>query len=114
MKIDRQAVYKKFDGRCAYCGDFIEFEEMQIDHLCPKRNNGENNPDNLMPSCRLCNHYKRANSIETFRGLLLDMRRKLENIYIFRVARKFGMIRWREWYGEFYFELAKGEKHDMD
>lgn len=23
--------------------------------------------DNLMPSCRRCNHYKRANSLERFR-----------------------------------------------
>jgi hypothetical protein len=35
------------------------------------------------------------------------MRRKLENIYIFRVAEKYGLVQWSGWGGEFYFEKEK-------
>ena len=71
MKIDRYAVYNKYNGHCAYCGKKIEIKDMQVDHFKPKRSwNGDDGADdlsNLMPSCRRCNHYKRANSLELFR-----------------------------------------------
>ena len=31
----RRLVYNKFDGRCAYCGQPIEFKDMQVDHIKP-------------------------------------------------------------------------------
>ena len=74
MKIDRAAVYEKYDGHCAYCGRKIEYKDMQVDHMIPQVTFYEkveigdvNDMSNLMPACRQCNHYKRANSIEIFR-----------------------------------------------
>ena len=32
MKINRRAVYEKYDGHCAYCGRAMEFGKMQVDH----------------------------------------------------------------------------------
>lgn len=71
MKIDRQKVYDKYNGHCAYCGKAIKIKDMQVDHILPKRNGGTDDIANLNPSCRLCNHYKRAADTETFRNVLL-------------------------------------------
>ena len=71
-KSKREAVYRKYDGHCAYCGREIAYKDMQVDHFQPLRawgieDAGTDDLDNLMPACRMCNHYKRANSLETFR-----------------------------------------------
>lgn len=72
-KKTRVAVYKKFDGHCAYCGRHIAYNNMQVDHFKPQRawnpeDSGTDGIENLMPSCRMCNHYKRAHDLETFNG----------------------------------------------
>lgn len=66
-KSKREAVYRKYDGHCAYCGREIAYKDMQVDHFQPLRawgieDAGTDELDNLMPACRMCNHYKRANS----------------------------------------------------
>ena len=105
MKIDRQKVYDKYNGHCAYCGKAIKIKDMQVDHILPKRNGGTDDINNLNPSCRLCNHYKRAANIETFRnGLLGGLIKRLMKIYIFRVALDYGMITVNGWDKKFYFE----------
>lgn len=67
-KKDRMTIYEKCNGHCAYCGKHIKYKEMQVDHIRPKREwiealeEGQNVNDinNLNPSCRRCNHYKRS------------------------------------------------------
>lgn len=66
-KSERAAVYEKYDRRCAYCGKQMPISEMQVDHLIPIRRGGTNDMDNLMPSCRSCNHFKDVFTIESFR-----------------------------------------------
>ena len=105
MKIDRQKVYEKYNGHCAYCGKAITIKDMQVDHILPKRNGGTDDIDNLNPSCRLCNHYKRAADAETFRNVLLgELIKKLMKIYIFRVALDYGIISINGWDKKFYYE----------
>lgn len=111
MKIDRQAVYAKYDGHCAYCGKEITIKEMEVDHVIPQRYHGTDDMDNLMPSCHTCNHYKRANSLENFRDWLLgELIDRLMKVYIFRVALRYGMITINGWDKKFYFEKRGGEK----
>lgn len=105
MKIDRQKVYEKYNGHCAYCGKAITIEQMQVDHVLARRNGGTDDISNLMPSCRLCNHYKRAADIQTFRNFLLGgLIDRLMKIYIFRVAINYGMITIKGWDKKFFFE----------
>ena len=105
MKIDRQKVYEKYNGHCAYCGKAIAIKDMQVDHILSKRNGGTNDIANLNPSCRLCNHYKRAADTEAFRNDLLGgLIKRLMKIYIFRVALDYGMITINGWDKKFYFE----------
>ena len=109
-KKTREAVYSKYDGHCAYCGRPIEYKDMQVDHKIPQRKNSlpeiANQEENLLPSCRRCNHYKRGNNLETFRRYLLEMEDKVLGTYLGKVARDYGMVDWQGWNGRFYFEEA--------
>lgn len=116
-KEQRQAIHAKYGYRCAYCGKPITYSEMQVDHLIPQFLKGSaahqhlveqiDSFDNLMPSCRRCNHYKRGNSIETFRERIRTIPSKLmRDSYIFKVGCDYGM-----WNSQnppsikFYFEM---------
>lgn len=110
-KVDRKAVYEKYGGRCAYCGRKIDIKDMQTDHLKPQRQGGTDEIDNLMPSCRRCNHYKRANPLDIFRSMLMSMEKKVLDTYLGRVAQDYGMVEWKGWDGKFYFEEWDGEKN---
>lgn len=111
-KAERQNVYEKYNGRCAYCGKEITYAEMQVDHLVPLggyTQSGTDNFENLMPACRLCNHYKRANSLESWRKMIEEIPKKLErDSYIYRVALGYGVIEAKQNRVVFYFE--KGEE----
>lgn len=72
-KKQREAVYNKFNGRCAYCGCYITFEEMQVDHFAPLSLFGDNLQEhNLMPSCQACNKFKSNKTITKFRQNLKE------------------------------------------
>jgi len=106
MWVDRLSVYNKYGGHCAYCGRYIEFKDMQVDHFIPK-NRGEHGTDdisNLMPSCRTCNHYKRAHSLEIFRRYIQEIPRKLRQNYIYKVGVVYGNVIEHEKPIKFYFE----------
>lgn len=98
----RQKILLKFNNHCAYCGKIIKYNEMQIDHLIPKRlaEQGKvrwdevENENNYMPACRRCNHYKRAHTLETFRKMISEIPDKLyRDNYIFKVGEDFEIIK---------------------
>lgn len=109
-KSDREKVYQKYDGRCAYCGRGIEYNEMQVDHIIPKARvhhreyESANWWDNLNPSCRRCNHYKRALTLEQFRRQLKTIQDRISNDYLVKVAIDYGVINFTPFDGVFYFE----------
>lgn len=114
----RKHIYAKYSGHCAYCGKEIEYKDMQVDHMKPlhawnEADSGSDDIENLMPSCRRCNHYKRAHDLETFRELLKDtLEHKVLDTYLGRVARDYGMVKWLGWDGVFYFEkVSQKEIH---
>jgi 5-methylcytosine-specific restriction endonuclease McrA len=108
-KETRQQVYDKYGHCCAYCGRKIEFKDMQVDHIFPRRMGGSDNIKNLNPSCRRCNHYKRAYRLDRYRELILKLHTKIRNIYLCKTAEDYGIITIKEWDGKFYFEKV-GEK----
>ncbi|MCK4295308.1 MAG: HNH endonuclease [Candidatus Marinimicrobia bacterium] len=108
----RQKVWLKFNKRCAYCGKKLEYKDMQVDHLKPlayapfpdDKNSEVNSFINLMPSCRRCNYYKRANNLEQFRRLIRTLHERISNRYISKVAIDYSIIEIRPFNGIFYFE----------
>ena len=83
---------------------------MQFYHIKPKFQRWNDLPlmidsfENLNPSCRRCNHYKRSLSLEQFRERIKTLHKRLEKIYIVRVAMNFGIVETKCWDGLFYFE----------
>lgn len=111
-KAIRQNVYEKYNGHCAYCGKKIEYKDMQVDHFVAKKGwheNGSDDISNLMPACRMCNHYKRANSLETFRRYIEEIPKKLKQNYIYKVGVAYGNVVENEKPIEFYFEKVQKE-----
>ena len=113
-KKQRIKVYEKYNGHCAYCGKVIEYKDMQVDHIVPQRafvdKKEADQYKNLNPSCRRCNHYKRARSIERYRELILKVHTKIREMYLCKVAEDYGIITVKTWDGVFYFEKAREGK----
>jgi 5-methylcytosine-specific restriction endonuclease McrA len=116
-KINRKDVYDKLNGHCGYCGKEIMFNEMQVDHMNPKCLRPLNtslfegvivdktdNIENLMPTCRRCNHYKGASTVEQFRYNMKTLHKRLEKLYTHKVALDYGIVKIEPFNGIFYFE----------
>ena len=115
-KKQREIIHQKLQGHCGYCGKEITLKQMQVDHMNPvslkyaKDAFGEyaineyDKDSNLMPTCRRCNHYKRAATVEQFRMLLKTLHERLIKIYIVNVGCDFGMMDIKQFDGVFYFE----------
>lgn len=115
----REEIFKKYDGHCAYCGKELTRKDFQVDHLIPvqrekwgKVSESEvENFNNFMPSCRRCNHYKRAHSLETFRRYIEEIPRKLrEDNYIYKVGLDYGLVEEHSRNIVFYFEWLKQQE----
>lgn len=100
----RQAVYNKYSGHCAYCGKEIKYSEMQVDHQIAQRNGGTDDIENLYPSCRRCNHYKRAQGLESFRDYIKTLHERIASDYIVKVGLDYGIVEFKPFVGKFYFE----------
>lgn len=107
----RKTIYEKFNGHCAYCGKEIEYTDMQVDHITPLRLGGKDDIDNMFPSCRRCNHYKRGNSLEGFRTAIEAIPIKLfRDNYIYKVGIDYGLLPTGKQSIKFYFEQVQEEK----
>lgn len=110
-KKTREIVFEKYGRRCAYCGREIAYKDMQVDHFIPKNGWNERGTDafeNLMPACRMCNHYKRAHSLELFRTFIAEIPRKLSNNYIYKIGVVYGNVIENVKPIRFYFEECDG------
>ena len=101
----RKIVYEKYNGHCAYCGDAIKYKDMQVDHINSVFLKGKDNDiSNLAPACRSCNFYKGTMTVEGFRGQLGLIVERLEKVFIYRLARDYGLISENKKDIKFYFE----------
>ena len=100
----RKEVWLKYDKHCAYCGKILEYKDMQVDHKKPQRYYRDDSFENLMPSCRRCNHYKRARSLEQFRLLIKTLHERINKQYITKVAIDYGIVKVGAFSGKFHFE----------
>ncbi len=90
----KQLVFEKFNGRCAYTGKPLE-SDWQVDHMESKYlaqykmgldytqdeiNAKVNDISNLMPTCRIINHYKRSLGLEGFRIYMRTFHHRLAKL----------------------------------
>lgn len=106
----RQAVYLKYRGRCAYCGEQIAYKEMQVDHQIPLHLDGEDNEGNYMPACRACNYYKSTMPVDKFREQVRTLPERLRAHFIYRLARKYGIVVEMPKEIQFYYETTGAYK----
>jgi hypothetical protein len=109
----RVAVYEKYNGHCAYCGKSLEYKDFQLDHFIPRQREQFKKYteeqiecfENYMPSCRRCNHYKRAHTIKYFREMIEEIPKKLfRDSYIYKVGLDYGLVEAHEHKVKFYYE----------
>jgi len=101
MEINKQQVFEKLElnGLCAYCGQRITLETMQVDHMIPNIDTF----DNLMPCCSTCKDYKGNDNIEEFREKLKKMHEQII-AYNQGIAMNYGIIKVWPYHGKFLFE----------
>jgi len=103
-KAQRREVYDKCGGHCAYCGKHIEYKDMQVDHIIPRRRGRQDTMDNYNPACRRCNFYKSTDTIDQFREQIMTVQDRVLKAYAAMVALDYGIIEVKQWDGRFYFE----------
>lgn len=109
-KEERIEIYNRFDGRCGYCGEKIDIKDMQVDHIVALRVGGTDTLDNMICSCRSCNHYKSTYTLEIFEKQLQEIPNKLlRDSAIFKIALRYGLIEIKDKKVEFYFKEYKEE-----
>ncbi len=109
---ERQQIYEKFGGRCAYCGCKITIKEMQADHVVPLHLGGADDISNLYPACRACNHYKSTFTVEKFREMIQRAPAALmKSNATYRSIARFGLIRHPE-NPEVRFYFERTEKNE--
>ncbi len=114
-KEKRLIVFKKYKGKCAYCGCKLEKRSFTVDHIKPYRRKasheellkygrGGNNIENLNPCCLSCNCSKSTFSIENWRiELSLKHERLLKSESSYRIINRFGLIKAKKEV-KFYYE----------
>lgn len=134
-KSQRQEIFNKCNGRCAYCGWDLD-STWQVDHMISKQYwfyidttdpKSVNRVENLMPSCVVCNHYKRSHCVNDnyehvgFRTFMMKFHIRLGKLpkksmraqtlktreYMMRIAERYNITPDKPFSGVFYFETLK-------
>ena len=128
-KKNREIIYNKYGGRCAYCGTELK-KGWHIDELLPVRRNMKWNKyktkyvfdgtyehperlniNNQMPACSSCNINKHSMNLQDFRNLISGFINSLNRDSTqYKIAKRYGLIREIEKPIQFYFEHVKAKK----
>jgi 5-methylcytosine-specific restriction endonuclease McrA len=111
-KKDRQIVFDKYNGKCAYCGCELT-KGWHVDHIEPIvrnkkgtcRNPENESLENYNPACASCNIQKNSFTIEQFRENIknfVNSLNKYSNQYKF--VKKYGLVTENYTEVKFYFE----------
>lgn len=134
MTRERDQVYNKYGGKCAYCGNLLG-KRWHIDHLEPvhrvnklktvydeagfflerkfvfdKYMHPERDSfSNKMPACASCNINKGSYDLESWRRMIKKYIENLNNLSTpYKMAKRFGLIEEKEVEVKFYFEIIAG------
>ena len=125
-KADRQIIFNKYNGHCAYCGCELQ-RGWHVDEIEPiKRNYKYNknsgvfvsdgtcrhperlNIDNQNPSCPSCNINKHSMDLEEFRRLIKGFMKHLNEVNTqYKIAKRYELVTENDIDVKFYFEYIK-------
>jgi hypothetical protein len=80
---DRLAIYRKTEGHCYLCGEFVDFDSFEVEHRIPISKGGTNGLDNLYCSCATCNAIKRDIYPKEFME-------KITQIFLYQMQKEYG------------------------
>lgn len=114
MKKQRQIIFEKYKGKCAYCGCELK-KGWHVDHIEPiirdlKNGNCEkphlkNDIQNLNPACASCNIQKNSFTLEQFRENIKQFVNSLNKYSTqYKFAKKYGLVEEKDIEVKFYFE----------
>lgn len=128
-KAERQIVFSKYEGKCAYCGCDLK-KGWHVDHIepiirdfkytkhksifeqigtCRKPQN--ENFDNYNPSCASCNIQKNSFTLEQFRNNIKQFVNSLNQYSTqYKFAKRYGLVSETNIDVKFFFETFKQEK----
>lgn len=124
-KSDRQKIFDKYGGRCAYCGCELQ-KGWHVDEIEPVRRNSVwdfekrkwiphptkpmQHPErmcieNQNPACASCNINKHSEPLESFRASIKKYVQSL-NLYStqYKIAKRYGLIKETDIEVKFFFE----------
>lgn len=121
--LERQIIFDKFDGRCAYCGCELT-KGWHVDEIEPIRRNwkvvngrkvftGCQHPERLTienqnPSCPSCNINKHSEPLEQFRKNIAAYMKHLNEVSTqYKIAKRYGLVEETGKPVLFYFETLK-------
>lgn len=137
-KADRQRIFDKYGGRCAYCGCELQ-KGWHVDEVEPVRRsfkyrkdeNGKSiwnqgkgvwekdnvllhperlHIDNQNPACASCNINKHSGSLEEFRSMIVHFITTLNRDSVqYKIAKRYGLIQETGIEVKFYFEKLNSE-----
>jgi len=128
-KSERQLIFDKYNGRCAYCGYELT-KGWHIDHIEPivrdfdwdkdkgryKATKNCRKPENDVfenynPSCASCNIQKNSFTLEEFRKNIKHFIYSLNHYSTqYKFAKRYGLVYENNIQVEFYFEKIQNEK----
>lgn len=119
-KKDREIIFNKYGGKCAYCGcelqkgwnaDHIEAHWHTLTHEKAEKvgiKKGSNDIENFNPSCPRCNKWKATFSIDEFRReIQLQIQRLNAYNPNYRLAKDYGLLSETPRPVKFYFETIQ-------
>ena len=90
----RFEVFKRDSFKCQYCGRTPPEVILEVDHVVPVAEGGDNDPINLITSCKDCNRGKSAKRLDD-NSALQRQRNQLEAINSMREQTEM-MIEWKK------------------
>ncbi|MDB9882017.1 HIT domain-containing protein [Bacteroidia bacterium] len=105
----RYKVLKRADGRCELCGISKEEKALEVDHIIPKNNGGEDSIDNYQALCFSCNANKRDTDDTDFRNLNVKYQTRLSDCIFCNISRN--IIAENELSIAFYDKFPVTSKH---
>lgn len=78
---DRMKIYRKTEGHCYLCGEFVDFDSFEIEHRIPLGKGGTNDFSNTFCSCHICNTMKNSIYPE-------ELMEKITKIFMYQVTQK--------------------------
>lgn len=89
----REKIHGRYGGRCAYCGIEIPYDKMQISLKIPYyRMEDKDDYENYLPSCRLCNYYKKTLTVDEFRNKIANFRCDLMEEPKYQMLQRFSLF----------------------